>query len=182
MPDFYTKPVHPKSKWTEDRLKVVYDRYIVAGEPADVVAADLGVSAAALRRRVADEPTWTRDKSFEMKNRAASDELRIASRRKNQAAKAEALAAQPTVRRQPFTLHKTPVNWSRPAEDNRALGDRILDAIKNRPLPASTIACLVGSKEHYVGIQLAALAATGAVQAGPAVDVGPRNRLWSAAA
>lgn len=157
--------------WTDDRLKILYARYVVAGEAAAAVAADLGVTPAALRRRVADEPTWDRDKRFEKLNQANANRAR---------AGLPALTEAPAVPPLPgpkLALHKAPVNWSRAAEDTRPLGDRIIEALNTRPLSAMALASIVGAKERDVSMQLSALAHAGSVAAGQASE--RRHRAWS---
>lgn len=175
------------STWTEERLKIVYDRYVVGGEPASAVASALGVSASAIRAKVNAQPDWKRDPALGKANHARAALANIAIGRAVLLAKPKpvapppAPAAAPTTR-QPFTLNKTPVSAPQPVNDPRSLGDRILSALRSRPLPAPTLAILIDAKEHYVAVQLAALAAAGRVEAGPAMEAGQRHRLWSAAA
>lgn len=67
-----------------------------------------------------------------------------------------------------------------PSERDRGpLGDRILQALAERPMSAATLASLTGDKEAYVTSQLAAFAHAGRVSAG---EGGPRDRKWSIAA
>lgn len=67
-----------------------------------------------------------------------------------------------------------------PRERERGpLGDRILEALAERPLSAATLASLIGDKEAHVSIQLAAFAHAGRVSVG---EGGPRDRKWSIAA
>lgn len=81
-----------------------------------------------------------------------------------------------------LALHYAPVNWSKSPEDNRPLDERILSALRERPLSVMALASVIGVKERAVDVQLAALAHAGGVEAGPAVECGRRNRLWRAAA
>lgn len=175
------------STWTEERLKIVYDRYVVGGEPASAVASDLGVSASAIRAKVNAQPDWKRDPALGKANHARAAVANIAIGRAVMLAKPKPVAPPPApaaapTPRQPCTLNKTPVSVPQPLHDPRSLGDRILSALRSRPLPAPTLAILIDAKEHYVAVQLAALAAAGRVEAGPAVEAGQRHRLWSAAA
>lgn len=179
------------STWTEERLKIVYDRYVVGGEPASAVASDLGVSASAIRAKVNAQPDWKRDPALGKANHARAAAANIAIGRAAMLAKPKPVATPPApppvhvaapTKRQPFTLNKTPVSAPQPLNDPRSLGDRILSALKARPLPAPTLAILIDAKEHYVAVQLAALAAAGRVEAGPAIEAGQRHRVWSVAA
>ena len=165
--------------WTDDRLKIVHTRYVLGGEPAAIVAADLGVTPEALRRRVADEPTWKRDKRFEKRNQANANRAR--------AGRPPVLELTPE---QPWVglpgpmlaLQNAPVKWSKAVEDSRPLEERILSALRERPLSVMALASVIGAKEYAVDVQLAALAHAGGVEASPAAECGRRNRLWRAAA
>lgn len=177
------------SSWTEERLKIVYDRYVVGGETAAAVASDIGVSPSAIRAKVNTRPDWKRDPALGKANHARAAAANIAVGRAAMLAKPKPVAPPPpapapvaATTRQPFTLNKTPVSVAQPLKDPRSLGDRILSALRSRPLPAPTLAILIDAKEHYVAVQLAALAAAGKVEAGPAICSGQRHRLWSAAA
>lgn len=161
--------------WTDDRLKILYARYVVGGEAASVVAADLGVTGAALRRRVADEPTWKRDKRFEKTNQANANRVRVGR-------EPIVASAPPPLPGPKLALHNAPVNWSKAVTDSRPLGDKVLQALRARPLTAPALAAVTGEKELYVSMQLSAFAHAGQVEAGPVGDAGPRQRTWRVAA
>ena len=178
----YDIPAHHEEFWPQETLDVVHARYIVAGEPGTVVARDLGVSSWALRRK-AERMGWKRDPILVERHRNAINSRIGEAKRAKQKPKVATPA--PAKARQMLgpmlTLHNSPV-WSRPPEDTRPLDERILSALKDRPLSVMALASVIGAKEHAVDVQLAALAHAGGVEAGPAVECGRRNRLWRAAA
>lgn len=186
------RPMGRPSVWTDERLQVVLDRYVIAGETAAAVAADLGVSPSAIRSKVAARPDWARDAAHSKANhaRAAAANIAIGRAARGQRPKAAAPPPPPPPRPEPpprampgpmLSLHNAPKRW-RAVEDPRPLDARILSALKDRPLSVMALASVIGAKEHAVDVQLAALAHAGGVEAGPAAECGRRNRLWRAAA
>lgn len=190
----WKRPMGRPSVWTDERLQVVLDRYVIAGETAAAVAADLGVSPSAIRSKVLARPDWARDAAHSKANhaRAAAANIAIGREARGQTPKAAAPPPppppppppEPPPRPMPgpmLSLHNAPKRW-RALEDPRPLDERILSALKVRPLSVMALASVIGAKEHAVDVQLAALAHAGGVEAGPAAECGRRNRLWRAAA
>lgn len=77
---------------------------------------------------------------------------------------------------------RAPVNFKAPDRPSAALSDRILSALRLRAMSAPSLASELNEKEMAVTLQLAAMAHAGDVQAGPALDRGPRHRVWRLAA
>lgn len=178
----YEIPAHHEEFWPQETLDVVHARYIVAGEPGTVVARDLGVSSWALRRK-AERMGWKRDPLLVERHRnAINSRIGEAKRAKRKPKPAPVRAQARPLPGPMLALHNAPVNWSKAVEDSRPLEERILSALRERPLSVMALASVIGAKEHAVDVQLAALAHAGGVEASPAVECGRRNRLWRAAA
>lgn len=166
-------PAHHQECWPKVARDLIEARYIRAGMPAPVVAEELKalglrVSASALRRK-ATRMGLERDPATRQRNH------NIANARIGEAKRARAMPGPM------LSLHNAPKRWSA-VEDHRSLNEKILSALKERPLSVMALASVIGAKEYAVDVQLAALAHAGGVEAGPAVECGRRNRLWRAAA
>ena len=81
-----------------------------------------------------------------------------------------------------LATHRAPVNFKAPDRPSAALSDRIVSALRLRAMSAPSLASELNEKEMAVTLQLAAMAHAGDVQAGPALDRGPRHRVWRLAA
>lgn len=183
-------PAHHAEYWPEGALDHIHARYVLAGEPSPVVASELkvfglDVTPSTLRRK-ARRMGWRRDPSLEERNRNLANARNGEARRARNAV-GEKSPPRPRIQTRALpgpklALHNAPVNWSKAPEDMRPLEERILSALRERPLSVMALASVIGAKEHAVDVQLAAMAHAGGVEAGPAGDCGRRNRLWRAAA
>lgn len=184
----YDIPAHHEEFWSKEALDLIHARYIVAGQSGVVVATELkalgmNIPEATIRRK-ALRMGWKRAPDAERRNsNLANARIGEAKRAKRKPKVTAPAPARPRTMPGPMlTLHNAPVNWSKAPEDCRPLDERILSALKERPLSVMALASVIGVKEHALDIQLAALAHAGGVEAGPAVECGRRNRLWRAAA
>ena len=181
-------PAHHQEFWPKPALDLIHARYVVDGLPAPTVAAELKarfgleVSPSSMRRK-AIRMGWQRDPVIEARNRNLANARIGEAKRAKRGAKAPAPPpAEPRPLPGPMlSLHNAPKRW-KAVEDTRPLDERILSALKERPLSVMALASVIGAKEHAVDVQLAALAHAGGVEAGPGVECGRRNRLWRAAA
>lgn len=180
-------PPHHAEFWPKEALDLIHARYVVEGKPASLVAEelkalDMEILEATIRRK-ALRMNWKRAPDAERRNsNLANARIGEAKRAKRKPKPVPSRAQARPLPGPMLALHNAPVNWSKAIEDPRPLDERILSALKERPLSVMALASVIGVKEHALDIQLAALAHAGGVEAGPAVECGRRNRLWRAAA
>lgn len=180
-------PAHHAEFWPKEALDLIHARYVVEGKPASLVAEELKalgmeILEATIRRK-ALRMSWKRAPDAERRNsNLANARIGEAKRAKRKPKPVSARAQARALPGPMLTLHNAPVNWSKAVEDPRPLDERILSALKERPLSVMALASVIGAKEHAVDVQLAALAHAGGVEASPAAQCGRRNRLWRAAA
>lgn len=183
----YDIPAHHEEFWPKEALDLIHASYVVAGRPASQASAELKAALGldipeATIRRKALRMEWKRAPDAERRNsNLANARIGEAKRAKRKPKAAPAPAKARPLPGPLLSLHNAPKRWSA-VEDHRPLDEKILSALKERPLSVMALASVIGAKEHAVDVQLAALAHAGGVEAGPAVECGRRNRLWRAAA
>ncbi|CAN7306935.1 hypothetical protein LJR164_001613 [Phenylobacterium sp. LjRoot164] len=168
----YSIPPCNKKQWPDEKAEQVRQLYVVQGLSADVVAAQLGCSAAAVRR-LKERRGWYRDASLEARNRALAGAKTLAAKR---AAERPPKPA-PEPKRGDFS--KAPVTFHTEKPVHQSLDERIIQELKERALSASSIASIIGEKEAGVGFQIAAMAHAGLVVLAEGEG---RFRKWRAAA
>lgn len=180
-------PAHHQEFWPEAVLEHIRARYVVAGASGAVVAAELketgfDISEATIRRRVL-RMGWQRAAGAERRNsNLANARIGEAKRAKREPKPPAPPPVQPRAMPGPMlALHNAPKRW-KAVEDHRPLDEKIIAALRERPLSVMALASVIGAKEHAVDVQLAALAHAGGVEASAAAECGRRNRLWRAAA
>lgn len=154
--------------WTETMDRQLREFYFAGGYTSDAVGGLIGVSGKAVRARAA-------------RLRRGHPEIRI---RKPGPSRAKPPRAPKVAKIEPKPLntHRAPVNFKAPDRPSAALSDRIVSALRLRAMSAPSLASELNEKEMAVTLQLAAMAHAGDVQAGPALDRGPRHRVWRLAA
>lgn len=149
--------------WTATMDSQLREFYFAGGYTSDAVGGLIGVSGKAVRARAA-------------RLRRGHPEIRIRKPGPTRAPKPKAEAKPPAPK--PLDTSRAPVNFKVPEKPAAALSDRILSALRLRAMSAPSLASELNEKEMAVTLQLAAMAHAGEVQAGPALDRGPRHLVW----
>lgn len=162
------EPIQKSNRvWTDADSAAVYERYVLKGETAAAVGADIGRSANAVRCHSAEQD-WKRDPEFNRRNLTASNKSR-----------AGAVIAFEPVPRRTHALHLAPIVFAAPKLETETLGDRVLRELSAKPMSSCSMATLLGEKENLVELQLGIFAHEGRVVAGPVGERGRRYRIWT---
>jgi hypothetical protein len=161
--------------WTPERTAIAKRLYIDEGWTSAAVAQELGCEPAMVRRK-AKAAGWERPRSHTTANLCAAQRRRMRER--------PDLAPPP--RAAPAPMHK-PIGGAltaymrqtppmRDAPVSAPLRDRLIAALRARPMAAPTLASMLGEKEAIVTLSLAGLRHEGVVRPGDPPPAGPRFR------
>lgn len=167
--------------WNEARTQQVHRLYILNGVSSEAVGAQLGCSGMAVRRRAATMG-WKRDLAAKAVNIARASRARAGQPRQPAAqggAEPKAVVQhihKPGGGRLTFGFSPS-VPYALPAQ-YKPLCDRVADQLASRPMPAPSLASILGVNELAVLASLNSLKHQGVVIDGPPPPTGARFRVF----